>query len=424
MTWQPGVKADWVIEANRGERPEYLPAPEPFDAGELIEAATARRRETGGLPDDQSLETVLEPLNVFCLALESEANLTPLGRWATQRYLNRLLDERLALDALATRSEVADEQVAAPIFVIGPPRSGTTVMHRLLSSDPAHRATEGWEVLFPSRARIAHPVEADDDTRAMAAEELGFPQSVAQGIRAIHTYSATMPKECLSAMAFSFRTEEFISRYHVPSYVEWLQAADMSTAYAKHHLVLRVLQSRSTAPHPRWVLKSPVHLQSLPELAAAYPDARLVVTHREPADVLASVSSLIANLRSAFSDTVDAKAVGRYHLDLYGRSLSALDDRLDGLFDPSRVVHVHHADITQDPANVIGFIYDQLGLAMTNDASQAIQAVIANKREDTLGAHRYDTADFGFASDEVEQEFASYRTRFLCADGGSAPAAG
>src|SRR5690606_10653053 len=115
-------------------------------------------------------------------------------------------------------------------------------------------------------------------------------------------------------MAFSFRTEEFISRYHVPSYVAWLQRADMQPAYDMHRLVLQVLQRRM--PKRRWVLKSPVHLQSLPTVASTYPDASFVVTHRDPAAMLASVSSLVATLRAAFSDRVNGVEVGRYHTEL------------------------------------------------------------------------------------------------------------
>ena len=127
-----------------------------------------------------------------------------------------------------------------------------------------------------------------------------FPQTRSTELRAIHTYSARMPKECLSAMAFSFRSEEFVSRYHVPSYVEWLQRCDMTPAYEMHRLVLQVLQRRM--PARRWVLKSPVHLQALPTLVATYPDASFVVTHRDPVAVLSSVSSLVATVRAAFSD--------------------------------------------------------------------------------------------------------------------------
>ncbi|NNE72674.1 MAG: sulfotransferase, partial [Acidimicrobiales bacterium] len=316
MSWSPPAPADWVNAANRGELAAYQPDAAPFDAAALW-----------GRPDPPA------GLQVFCTALEAEADLTPLGRWATQRYLRRLVAQRHRLDELPA----TENPVREPLFVIGAPRSGTTVTHRLLGADPNHRITEGWELLYPVG-------DADDEAARIerAAAELTFPQSVAQGLGAIHTYSAHMPKECLSAMAFAFRTEEFISRYHVPSYVDWLRAADMAPAYAMHNRVLETLDPTGKA---HWVLKSPVHLQALPQLLAAFPDARFVFTHREPTAILASVSSLIATLRSAFSDVVDPIAIGRYHLDLYARSLDALVDHVDGgLLPADRVAHIRHAE--------------------------------------------------------------------------------
>ena len=96
--------------------------------------------------------------------------------------------------------------------------------------------------------------------------ELRLPQLVTDGLDAIHAYGGRMNKECLSAMSFAFRSEEFISRYHTPSYIDWLQSCDMTPAYEMHRLVLQVLQRR--LPTDRWVLKSPVHLHNLPVLVA------------------------------------------------------------------------------------------------------------------------------------------------------------
>ena len=407
MGWTPGPRAAWVEEANRGERPDFRPSPEPFDADTLIAEALARHAGAG-----QVDERILTPLALICAGLENDAQLTPLGRWATQRFLRRLVDGHLALDGFA-RSDpgVGDEAITAPIFVVGAPRTGTTALHRLLAADSRHRVPEGWELLLPLPPPT--PEGRDDDPRiAEAGEELGFPQSVSGELRSIHTYSARMPKECLSAMSFAFRSEEFVSRYHLPGYVEWLHGCDMGPAYEAHHTVLRVLQRRM--PARRWVLKSPVHLQSLPQLLTTYPDARLVVTHREPAEVVASVSSLIATLRSAFSDAVDPVAIGRYHLRLYSSSLSRLVDHVDsGLLPAERTVHVHHREIVGDAQAAIARVYRALGLDLTAEVGDAIEGVVAAEREDGVGAHRYELSDFGCGPDDLAEPFAAYRRRFL-----------
>ncbi|MEL7208471.1 MAG: sulfotransferase, partial [Actinomycetota bacterium] len=256
--------------------------------------------------------------------------------------------------------------------------------------------------------------DAPDDARVeAAADELGFPQAVAEGLRAIHTYSAHMAKECLSAQAFSFRTEEFVSRYALPGYTSWLQSCDMTPAYRMHRRVLQVLQLRM--PPRRWVLKSPVHLQALPELAATYPDARFVFTHRDPTPVLASVSSLVATLRSAFSDQVDPIAIGRYHLELYGNSLDRLVDHVDGLLASSPVAHVRHEDLLTDPAATVERVYEELGIDRSAAAGAALDDEIGagRDREDRAGAHRYDLADFGLSPADTTEPFRRYRRRFL-----------
>lgn len=403
MAWAPGPRAPWVGEANRGERPEFLPSPTPFDVDDLVGVDE-------GIDDIDP--RILEPLALICHGLEHDARLTPLGRWATERYLARLVDGHRALVRyVAADPEVVAEPIASPIFVVGAPRTGTTAMHRLLAADPAHRVPEGWEFLYPVPPPTPDGLDTDDRV-ARAGDELAFPQTVSEGLRSIHAYSARMPKECLSAMAFSFRSEEFVSRYRLPGYRAWLSGCDMGPAYEMHRTVLRVLQRRM--PRRRWVLKSPVHLQAIPELVATYPDARFVITHREPTDVIASVSSLIATLRSAFSDEVDAAAIGRYHLELYASSLTRLVEHVDGGRLPvDRTVHVQHAGIVARPDEVVAAVYRDLDLDLTDAVRSAAHDVATTAREDGVGAHRYSLADFGLDESDLVAPFAAYRARFL-----------
>ncbi len=407
-----GPQAAWVAEANRGERPEFQPTPGPFNSDTLIEDALERTPDVGQFTDSSITDpSFSEPLGVFCDALEATAKLTPLGRWATQRYLRRLTDVRLELEAYeSAHPGLHDEAIVEPIFVIGPPRSGTTVLHRHLGALAGHRVARGWEFTRPLPP--PDPETYDQDPRIQqTAEELEFPQAVATGLRSIHTYSAQMPKECLSAMAFTARTEEFISRYDVPAYVEWLRACDMTPAYTMHRRILRVLQLHM--PSKRWVLKSPVHLQSVPTLVATYPDASFVVTHREPAEILASVSSLVATMRSAFSNEVDPVAIGHYHHALYQRSLNALVDHVDQAVLPAqRTIHVAFKDLVADTPATVAAICEQLGIDPA--ASHQASSVVAKEvREDSAGAHRYQPSDFGLDRADMTESFDPYRTRFL-----------
>ncbi len=339
----------------------------------------------------------IEPLTILLDSLETEAHLTPAAEVFTEQWLTRLVTGAAAISEwFATDPGTADEPVTAPIIVAGAPRTGTTFLHRLLAQDPAARAPEGWELLTPVPPPRVHT--PDDDPRILAADvELTWPQRQRAEMRTIHRYAGRMHKECLSAMSFSFRSEEFISRYRVPTYVEWLQAGDITPAYEMHRRVFQLLQRHQ--PTTRWVLKSPVHLNSLPTVLRTYPDARVVITHREPAEVLGSVTSLIATLRRAFSEEVDEAEIARYHLDLYGRSLDAL---VDYPIDPEQIFHVDHHELTANTQATIDRLYDHFGMPSINvDDTPPAEA----------GLHEYGLV--GIDPTEIDRTFARYRERFL-----------
>ena len=216
-------------------------------------------------------------------------------------------------------------------------------------------------------------------------------------------------------MSFEFRSEEFTARYRVPSYVEWLQRCDMQPAYEWHRLVLQVLQRRSG--QSAWVLKSPVHLHSLPILMDVYPDARVVITHRDPLAVLGSVTSLIATLRYAHSDDVDFADIGRYHADLYGRSLDHLVDlTTNGTVDPERVHHSHYSAFMTDPVATTADVFAALERPLTGDVKEAIEDHLGANPRDAKGEHVYSFADLGLDEAEARARFARYQAAFAVPD--------
>lgn len=410
------ARPEWVDAVNRGDIwPMTEVARTPFTlerlAGEAATRLGVQPRDVLGRLDDDSLEA----LGVLLPALEDEARLTILGRWITHRFLGRLLEQRLALDAyVASDPGVLEEQIVEPWFVIGAPRTGTTVLYGLLSQDERHRVPEGWELLRPAPPPA---LSADVDTRlALADVELRTPQVVSSGLVTIHEYSGRMPKECLSAMSLAFRSEEFVARYDIPSYEHWLHRVDMRPAYDMHRRVLQVLQRG--APPRRWVLKCPVHLQYVPTLLDVYPDARLSATHRDPLAIIPSVSSLIATMRSAHSDHVDAEAIGRYHLELYSTTLDRFTDQVDsGLIDPARLTNSRHVDFLADAMAVARGLYEHFGWELTPQAEAAMTAYLRESADGGPGAHRYDLASFGLDASEVAKRFERYAERFGVAPG-------
>lgn len=383
----------------------------PFALDHLAAEAGSRLGITGRQVLARLDDATLEALGVLLPALQDEARLSILGRWITHRFLGRLLEQRLALDAyVASDPGVLDEQIVEPWFVVGAPRTGTTILYGLLSQDPALRVPEGWELLRPAPPPALSDA-ADLSTRlALADLELRTPQVVSSGLLAIHAYSGRMPKECLSAMSLAFRSEEFVARYDIPTYEAWLHRVDMRPAYEVHHRVLQVLQ-RGAAPR-RWVLKCPVHQQYLPTILQVYPDARFSCTHRNPASILPSVSSLIATMRSAHSDHVDREGIGRYHLELYARTLDRYVDLVDGgAIDPARRTDSRHVDFLDDAMGVVASLYRHFGWELSDTAAVAMRDYLA-AHDDGKAGGSYDLASFGLDPAEVTSRFHRYAGRF------------
>lgn len=421
--WDPGPRPAWVQAVNDGlVIPIALEAALPLNRDALIGEALARQGRAGeGIaafcaPGPGTGEDFIEPLDVALRSLEDEAELHLLGRWMTRRFLLRLLEVRLQIcDWVRSDPGVRDEEIVAPLFVVGAPRTGTTVLHALFSADHRHRVPLGWEFLRPVPPPTTDTF--DDDARiALADAELRAPQLVTGGLDAIHAYAGRMNKECLSAMSFAFRSEEFISRYNTPSYISWLQSCDMTPAYEMHRLVLQLLQRRM--PTEKWVLKSPVHLHNLPVLLDVYPDAQLVVTHRDPLAILGSVTSLIATLRWAHSDVVDTEAIGRYHADLYFRDLDSLVDLVaNGSLPNGRVAHSSSAEFNADGVAVAARLYSELGIDLPEDVRHAMFAALEASPREMHGAHTWSFDWLGLDVVEQRQQFARYCERFGVATG-------
>lgn len=378
-------------------------AARPFTRDAILGEALARDGS-----DDMSAfgdDWFLEPLDVLLPALEHEAELTILGRWLTRRLLMRLLTGRIQLERyVAGDPGVLDEPIVEPIFVAGAPRTGTTILHALLVQDTRFRAPLGWELLrpVPPPPSIGH-----EDARVELAEaELRMLARVTPSMDAIHEYGARNAKECLSSMSFELCSEEFTARYHVPSYVKWLQSCDLGPAYRRHRQVLQVLQRRTGAA--TWVLKSPVHLHNLDAVRREYPDARFAFTHRDPITVVASASSLLANLRWVHSDHVDLHEIGEYHLDLFARSLDALATR----GDVPRSWHGHYRDFIADPTATLRSFYDAMRIELDAATEQRMHDHLAARPQGRHGEHAYSFDDLGLDRADAEHRFHRYVTTF------------
>lgn len=365
----------------------------------------AARRRTG--LHDFGPDDFRQGLTVLTEALDGEARLTTIGRVAARKRIIGLLETRLQLvEHRRQHPAVADQQIVRPLFVLGLPRTGTTVLYGMLASNPAMRSPSSWEVArpFPPPGPVEDPVRV----AAMDKDLAGFKQ-IAPGLEAIHPLGSRLPQECLALQAPQFASYEFPTTFPVPSYWAWLREQDLTPAYAYEKTFLQHLQSGHAGE--RWILKTPGHLMWLDTLLQVFPDALLVHTHRNPTAVLASVSSLMHGFRSAMSDAVDKHDVGREQLEAWTWGLQrtmAVRDRLG----PERVIDVQYDDTVNDPVGTVRRVYEHFGLDRTSDVDEGVRAYLAENPRDKHGAHRYTLEEFGLDRDEVDAAFASYRQRF------------
>jgi hypothetical protein len=370
-----------------------------LDPGSLLAAA----RKSTGLDDFGSYD-FHEGLLRLTSALEHEAQLTALGRVAARKRLVGLLETRLRLvDRLPT---VKDEVIARPIFVLGLPRTGTTVLYGMLAANPAMRSPASWEVSRPFPA----PTGVDPARVALMDKDFDGFRRIAPGIDHIHPLGSFLPQECLALQAPQFMSYEFPTTFPVPSYWAWLREQDLAPAYAFEKQFLQHLQSGGHRGE-HWILKTPCHLMWLDALLEVFPDALLVHTHRNPTTVLASVSSLMASMRSAMSDHIDPVAIGREQLDAWTWGMERVM-QVRARVPDERVVDVHYEDTVAKPIQTVERVYEHLGLPYTDEVAAQVQAYLGANQKDKHGSHSYSLEEFGLDRAEVDAAFASYRERF------------
>jgi len=370
----------------------------------------AGRRRAGGLDFEDT--AFLDGFDRLVQSLATEARLNVLGRMAARETIVSHLANRLCLEADRRRHpEIAAQNIDRPIVITGLPRSGSTLLHTLLAQDPANRVPQTWEMLSPSPP----PDRATYDTDpriAITEKQLRWFQRVVPDFAKIHSVGARLPEECVVILSHSFLSSQFCSMYVVPSYQTWMRAQDLVPAYRLHRRFLQHLQWR--CPGDRWVLKAPAHLAALRELCVVYPDVGVVMTHREPLEVLPSEASLHTVLRQTFSDAVDPAVVGREVTELTAEEIrTGLQARDDGCAPAERFVDVRYRDLVADPIGTVRAIYRRFDMPFTATAGARMQRHLAESPKDRHGAHVYSLTQFGLKPDEERDRYRAYRERFL-----------
>lgn len=336
----------------------------------------------------------------LCRSGREDGNLNFVGRYALYRQALQGLITRLQMVQLhRSQPQLFETTQLAPLIVVGMPRSGTTYLHRLLALDPAMRPLPFWQLAHPL------PPTGKDRRRQQTIQDLKWVKRLAPEIDAKHYLGADEPEECLFLLNPTFKSLAFWVSSPVYGYLEWLKQQDCSAAYQFYRSQLQVFQAQD--PQRQLVLKSPVHTGYLTEIHAAIPNARIVCTHRDAADVQGSANSLFRTLFSLVSDRVDVLKMARTNLDLLGeaadRALNARDQLPSGsLFD------LRYDDLLEKPVQCIEQIYRHFQMPLSDDFRHALTTYIDARPQHHFGVHRYSLDEFGLDKDEIRQRFRSY----------------
>ena len=375
-----------------------------LDVAELV--ATAIRRVGSG---DFGVDTWQEGIEILVRSFNTEASLTEFGEHVVTGQLVGFLVNRLEVEACyREHPEIDDEQIEAPLFGLGLPRTGSTALSFLLAADRRRRSLRTWEANQPCPPPTTATEETDPRiARTQAGLELVndlFPD-----FAGMLPSSATGPQECLLVMAFDFRSMVFEGYGAVPSYTEWLLSCDMVPAYRYHQRVLKLLQWR--CPPRSWWLKSPAHMASIEALDAVYPDARFVMTHRNVGAVLPSLCALKSALTGPLTSRIDRATLGGRETEMWCEALRrtlAFRDR----GKEERFFDVAFADMQEAPLDAVAALYRAMGDELDDEARSRMEQWWHDSAARRPGGTAPDPAAYGLDEVDLRARFGFYHRRF------------
>lgn len=318
-----------------------------------------------------------------------------------------LMDRLKVVNAIAQRPEVLQGSVDRPVFVLGIPRTGTTLLNNLLAADPARRSALKWELDDP----VPPPTTATlyNDPRALAALEAERQRLAAYPEAGrIYRMSAVYPYECVSIFAHEFNTLALESWGKLPDFRDFVYESDWAPSYEYHKRFLQLHQADAPGI---WNLKMPSHILAIETLLKTYPDARLIWTHRDPFTATGSFCSIISAGHANFAGRVDIDWIGEncaWQATEHARRGMEARER----FGHDRIIDVHYADLMRDPIGTAKTLYLALGDEFTAEAEAGMQAWLSDNPQGKFGKHEYKLAQYGLSREKLEPKFEHYLSEY------------
>src|SRR6516225_2333574 len=370
-------------------------------ADELLESALRRRKRR-----DFADRSFIRPFEHLLKACNEEADLSVFGVRALRVDVLRCLRNLLYFDEIeADCPSVLARPIRAPVFITGMPRSGTTFLHRLILQDPSTIAPRLFQLVYPDASRAS--CIGATLRKQWVSLQLALFRLIAPELNALHPVAVDSPEECTDITAHVFRSLRFDAMYRVPSYNSWLERSGFLDAYRFHRRFLQHLDAQ--LPGGRWILKSPDHLFALDDIRKVYPDAQLVLVHRDPVRVLASVAKLTEVLRRPFARSVDRIAIGREVSASWldgARRMSELSQHADA------ALHLNYRQIVSRPLDAVRAVYRHCDLVLTEEAEARMRSWLRAAANSSRPWRDYRLAEFGLDARLLRERFARYTDTF------------
>lgn len=376
------------------------------------QALVAQARSETGL-ERFGDESFFPALRRLLQAMETEAELNTFGRLHAHGTTLGALKNRLWANACFEKyPEILQRKIVAPIIIIGPHRSGTTRMHRMMASDVRLQHLQTWEGFNPS-PRLGLPdlgrqARYDEVNGLLTAAQPMYP-----GAFVGHPMHADWAEEEMLLLNHSFSSFSVLGNYAIPEYYKWFINHDKTDAYRYMADLMRLISwARGDAEDKRWVLKNPQHMLHLDVLLKVFPDARLVFTHRDPLKTVASIMSLMWHFARQHTDRpcrVPLRDVWLDFCEQAARRCMQVRETIPAM----QQIDVSYEEMNQDWRAVMRRVYAFGGIALTQEAERAMAGWLEqSESENRHGGHRYALEDFGVTEEEVDQRMKFVRDRY------------
>jgi hypothetical protein len=383
--WQPPARPQWLQRLNAEAASFDLKNVVPLDKNSLISAACSATGLTQFGDDFWR-----EPFEVLIKSIETDAELNLMGRLMSRNDILTWLKNRLQItDLLKRHPEILEQEIASPMFIVGLPRSGTSILFELLSQDPRFGVPLLWEAMIPcpppESANYNSDARIDYVDRVVTQWARAVPE-----FATMHEMGGRIPAECGLIMANTFLSDHIASLHQATDYSLYYAQADLTPVYEYHKVILQILQWKN--PRRCWLLKAPEHQNNLEILLKVYPDARVVQTHRDPIKSMASATSLLGSLywirsdkafdASSFEDiTMGAATAARLE--------SVIDQRQNNIVPEANITDSRYQDLMDDPLQCIRGIYSHFDMSLDKGAAINMEQYLNNKPKGKHGAHSY-----------------------------------